>query len=590
MCACKLCLWFCASCSTRCFLTFLDPFPISSSFKAFPYKQAGFSPSLSLSVINRSDIIQVMKKAKFWVISTLAIITIAVFVVFIFPNKAASKDRAMVNIFQPDEFATWTVVARMTSPKPDRPSFLHHYFLYNFYHYGFPYFSISSLPVFFIRWANKFNNMPFVMVSLRQFVSVLPSLIALLILVYMQDQFSSYKSILLYITLLSIPAVVNNNMWWHPDGLCLLFSALTLFFLWKDEQKFGKYFYIAAIFAGILTATKLIGVFFLVAIIPILFSQLKTKKWRFVEAVGHWTIFALIMAISFVISNPFLFTMEGISEYARTLYSEISGVSAGYNLVYKKGIAAAWAGIQPAYGKLPFFMALVFSFFLGFRDKSKRKLTTLLLSWFLPLTFTVLFTTHFKYQYWLPAAIPAFSMLFLLIPDKTTWKEEKLWLKIPHVFFMALVVLQVSFFTVQNVHSVKAQIQREETSESIQYYHEAIRVLEPTRADELHVYYDYRVYIPYDSSPWHLHTEFDMLDYPHIRENNYEILLLMNQRVIDYLNPDATGVNDEKLETARLFYSDVRDNKIEGYVLVYEDEFGKVFVRNDLYEIHFDLP
>ena len=210
------------------------------------------------------------------------------------------------------------------------------------------------------------------MVSLRQFVNVLPSLIALLILVYIQDQFSSYKSILLYIVLLSFPAVVNNNMWWHPDGLCLLFSALTLFFLWKDDQKFGKHFYIAAIFAGILTATKLIGVFFLAAIIPILLLQLKTKKWRFVEAVGYWTLFAFVMAISFVISNPFLFTMEGISRYAFTLYNEFTEISAGYGLVYDKGFSAAWAGIQPAYGKLPFFIALAFSFFLGFRDKQDK--------------------------------------------------------------------------------------------------------------------------------------------------------------------------------------------------------------------------
>lgn len=194
-----------------------------------------------------------MKKANIWVIICLAIITVGVFIVFIFPNKAGSVDEAMVNIFQPDEYATWTVVDRMTFPKPDRPSFLQHYFLYNFYHYGFPYFSISSIPVFFARWINQIDNMSFIMACLRQFVNVLPSLIAILILVYIQDQFKSYKSILLYILLISVPAVVKNNMWWHPDGLALLFSVLVLFFLWKDEQKFGKHFYIAAIFAGILT-------------------------------------------------------------------------------------------------------------------------------------------------------------------------------------------------------------------------------------------------------------------------------------------------------------------------------------------------
>ncbi|HPL82171.1 MAG TPA: glycosyltransferase family 39 protein [Anaerolineaceae bacterium] len=531
-----------------------------------------------------------MKKAKFWVILTLSIITIAVFVVFIFPNKAASKDEAMVNIFQPDEYATWTVVGRMTAPKPDRPSFMQHYFLYNFYHYGFPYFSISSLPVFLARWTNQFDNMPFVMVSLRQFVSVLPSLIAILILVYIQDQFSSYKSILLYILLLSFPAVVNNNMWWHPDGLCLLFSALTLFFLWKDEQKFGKYFYIAAIFAGILTATKLIGVFFLVAIIPILLLQMKTKKWRFVEAIGQWAIFAFILAIAFVISNPFLFTFDGLTRYAFTLYNEFAEISAGYGLVYDKGFAAAWAGIQPAYGKLPFFIALVFAFFLGFRDKNKKKLSTLILCWFLPLTFTVLFTTHFKYQYWLPAAIPAFSMLYLLLPDKSTWKEDKLWLKISKIAFTTVVIIQIVLFNIQNVQSVKAQIEREQTSESIRFYHHANRALAAITHENRIIYHDYRVYVPINYNPWFPYTSFEMLNYAYIVENNFDVLFLQNQRVLDYLNPDSEGVDNDLLETARLFYADVRDNKIEGYVLLYEDDFGKAFVRDDLYEKYYLSP
>jgi len=530
-----------------------------------------------------------MKKANLWVVLSLAIITVTVFVVFIFPNKAGSADEAMVNIFQPDEYATWTVVDRMTSPKPDRPSFLQHYFLYDFYHYGFPYFSLSTIPVFVARWTHQIDNMSFVMASIRQFISVLPSLIALLILVYIQDQFHSYKSILLYIILLSVPAVVNNNMWWHPDGLCMLFSAITLFFLWKDEQKFGKHFYIAAIFAGILTATKLIGVFFLVAIIPILLGQLKAKKWRFVELVGQWSLFAFIMAIAFVISNPFLFTFDGIKKYGFTLYNEFTQISAGYGLVYSKGFAAAWAGIQPAYGKLPFFIAIAFSFVLGFLDKNKQKLTLLLLCWLAPLTFTVLFTTHFKYQYWLPAAIPAFSMLYMLLPDKT-WKKDKLWLNIPRAVFVAVVVLQVVFFNIQNVQSVSAQIQREENSESIRFFREAIQVLEPSQTKGLSVYYDYRVYIPFYRYPWRHQTSFDMLNYAYIQDNDFDILLLMNQRVTDYLNPRAEGVNPEELEIARQFYTDVRNNQIINYILLYEDDFGKAFIRQDLYERDYQSP
>lgn len=536
-----------------------------------------------------TGIMQAMKKANVWVILGLAIITIIVFIVFIFPNKAGSADEAMVNIFQPDEYATWTVVDRMTSPKPDRPSFLQHFFLYNFYHYGFPFFSLSALPVFVARWTNQIDNMPFVMASIRQFVNVLPSLIAILFLVYIQDQFRSYKSILLYLILLSIPAVVNNNMWWHPDGLCLLFTTLTLFFLWKDDQKFGRHFYIAAIFAGILTATKLIGVFFLVAIIPILLLQLKAKKWRFVELVGQWSLFAFIMAIAFVISNPFLLTMEGISGYVRTIYFELTGVSTGYEIVYAKGFAPTWASLQPAYGKLPFLIAIIFSFFLGFLDKNKRNLMVILLCWFVPLTFTVLFTTHFKYQYWLPAAIPAFSTLVMLLPDQT-WKKDKLWLNIPRAIFVAVVAVQLVFFNIQNVQSVSAQIQREETSESIHFYHKATQVLKPISTENVDVYYDYRVYIPYDSAPWRLYTTFDMLNYTYIENNHFDVLLLENQRMLDYLNPDAIGVNQEKLDAARVFYGDARNNQITNYTLLYENDYGKVFVRNSLSDFYPDLP
>jgi hypothetical protein len=50
----------------------------------------------------------------------------------------------------------------------------------------------------------------------------------------MQDQFRTYRLVLLYLLLLLVPAVLKNSLWWHPDGLVLLFAVLALFFLWKD--------------------------------------------------------------------------------------------------------------------------------------------------------------------------------------------------------------------------------------------------------------------------------------------------------------------------------------------------------------------
>lgn len=531
-----------------------------------------------------------MKKANKWVVLVLALLTVATFIIYIFPNKAASENHAMVGIFEPDEGATYSVIDRMTSPKPDLRTWMKSYITYEFYHYGFPFFSISSLPAYVARWTNQYTNTSFVMASLRQFVNVLPSLIAILILIYMQDQFSSYKSIILFIILASVPAVFKNSMWWHPDGLVLIFSVLTLFFLWKDEHRFGKFFYVAAIFAGILTATKLIGVFFLAAIVPLLLWEVKEKRISIKTSITKWLVFALLMSCTFLISNPFLFTIAGVKDYLRTLYLEYSLISKGYDLVYTKGFAAAWQGMQPFYGSLPFYLTIVFSFYLGFRDKAKQKLSFLLLCWLLPLTFTVLFTTHFKYQYWLPAALPAFSMLYMLLPDKKHLAEDKLWLKICKFALLAVVAIQLVFFNIQNVKTYNAQLHHQDSSESIRFYKGAKNALEPTLGDQLNVYYDYRVYLPPAENVWKLTTAFEIIDYPYLEEKNFDILLLINQRVRDYLNPNAEGVNKDKLETARILYRDVRDNSLRNYKLVFEDVFGKVFMREDLYDKYYAQP
>ena len=52
----------------------------------------------------------------------------------------------------------------------------------------------------------------------------------------------------------------------------------------------------------------------------------------------------------------------------------------------------------------------------------------------------------------------------------------------------------------------------------------------------------------------------------------------------------AEGVDQDKLESARVFYRGVRDNEIKGYKLLYEEDFGKVFIRDDWYEKYYQSP
>ncbi len=59
---------------------------------------------------------------------------------------------------------------------------------------------------------------------LRQLVSVLPMLLSIVLLVYLQTGFqNTFKSALLFLILITIPAITRYTVWfWHPDALALL--------------------------------------------------------------------------------------------------------------------------------------------------------------------------------------------------------------------------------------------------------------------------------------------------------------------------------------------------------------------------------
>ena len=114
-------------------------------------------------------------------------------------NNTASANLAMVRIFEPDEAAVLPVIQDMVTPKANLESFLRGFVFYGYYFYGFPFFGLSGLVALPFEWAGQLSNIQALMPVLRQAVSVLPMLLGLLILVYLQDGFKSTRSIVLYL-------------------------------------------------------------------------------------------------------------------------------------------------------------------------------------------------------------------------------------------------------------------------------------------------------------------------------------------------------------------------------------------------------
>lgn len=524
------------------------------------------------------------------------VLALSYLILFVFPNRAASENLDMVSVIQPDEAVPLSYAIDMIRPADTVKQALINFAFYDYYFYGYPHFAYSALVLLPLKWANALDNMPLVMLTLRQMVSVLPMLAAILLLVYMQTGFRTYKAYLLLVFLLAAPAVVENNLWWHPDSLAILFVVLTLFFLWRDEHRLGRNFYLAAAMCGFAIGTKGLGWYFFLAVAVYLLVTLFLKKASFIKVFYSGALFILTMLAAYVFSNPLLVFASTRQQYLNVMETQFEFLQKGYEVVYDIGLAAATPQVRTYYGTWAVVLLALGTCIWGALRGSNRLLNQLILAWFVPLTVLVFGFIHFKFQYWMPVILPLFSTLVLLFPDKISDLTLKRGMQgsvlIVRLFrWMGLVVLALQFvsYMVYDVKAYNYKLHAEETEPAFAFYEKALDVLAPLPNLEYYVYHDVRVYVP-EMSGWARESRFEMLDYAFIEERNYDILLLLQQRIYDYLAPDVEGIDPARLVASRQFYADADSGALRGYQLLYRDEFGLIFVSDALYQAYFAEP
>lgn len=492
----------------------------------------------------------------------------------------------MVQMFSPDESAVYPYIMRMIAPANSLEQALRSFVFYDYYYYGFPYFGLSALVLIPLRWFGQLDNMPLVMLLLRQMISVLPMLAGLLLLVYLQDGYRTYRSPVLLSFLLVVPAVLSNNNWWHPDGIVFFLVVLTIFFLWRDNLRLGWNFLFAAVTCGIATATKIMGLYFFLAVGLVLVVALFARKASWKRCVGMAIAFLGVLAISFVAANPFL-----LSHWARTAYwyifqKQTDLLNFGYGVIYAKGLAASWPDVRGGFGGAIFLLLSLGVAIWAVIRGPKRLLYGIILAWFIPVSVSVFWFTHFKYQYWLPAAIPLLSSLVLLLPEK--WSRPVSF-QVQNLFRYAailIVVVQIAFFIRSDAAFFSERIHRAENNPRIQFYNQSMDVLQPLVGMKLNTYYDYRLYLP-ETPGWSQVTTFDLLEYNFIQQNQFGILLLLEQRIRDYLQPGMTGIDPELFKRNQQFYRDADNATVTGYHLLYRDPVGLIYVSDQLYQEYF---
>jgi hypothetical protein len=524
----------------------------------------------------------------------LIIISIAYFSSFIFPNNTGAKDQMMISLFEPDEFAQYPVVVQMLEPDATLNQTIYNFIAYGHYYYGSPFYFSSALLLLPIKLTQDLaNTTQLNMLLLRQFISILPMLGALLLLTYTQTKFSSLtKSIGLFIFLLSVSAVVENNLWWHVDSLAVFFTALTLFFLDRDDQRFGINFALAAASTGLATGTKVIGFFFVLTIPTYLLIGVVSKKLTWRKAMVQAVLFVGIMAATIVISNPFLLLSNHREEMIKTLTRQSRSMSEGWTLTYAKGPASWMNIIKDLYGQLIFLALAFLALILGIWQGKNRILHLLVATWALPLGLYVLFTIAIKpTHFFLPILLPVFSSLIVLFefPPFTAEKNRSPISLIWGGLILAIIAYQFTIYVNKDVSLFRDVLTREENEKSLVFYSVLERDYLPNiQTDkQLKVFRDVRMYFP-DNPRWNVRTFWNS-KYSTIERIKPDIIILWSQRILDYTNESAleSAVDPAAFQDTYTFFVDADKDQLRGYRLIYRDSEGLMFVSDALYEESF---
>lgn len=534
-----------------------------------------------------------MDKTQKRVFLILIVLSLAILAVNIPANFKGAQNPEMLSIFESDEFAQYPYALHMLAPGETLFASIHNFAVYGHYYYGYPFYFFSGLillPLKLILGANWTANTALIVMVLRETLNVLPMLISLLLLVWMQTGYRSYwKSIALFLLLAVLPAVLVNNFWWHPDSLLVLGCVLTLFFLKKDDLRFGKNFYFSAIACGFAVGAKVLGVLFVGTYMLYLVYGLVQKRITLWGAVKKALLFLLVMFATIIITNPLLLLPQE--------RAEIIAVFKGNYLENAQGFWISGGGLLANWQKFSRFVAQYYGTWLLvggtltltvaalFRQKTRLH-AMLVLSWVVGYVGYFLFwASTLRPHYFLPVLLPLIAFIaFPFIDD--AWKQAKVQRGV-QIACLVLGGVALILLARQGVLSYQSQMNKEEASGSIQFFKavdEAYLAELPT--DTTFTFYrDWRSYVAPQSN-WSLAMSWDLMDYDTLKETEPAFVFLEAENITYFSDAAklAIALDESVMKSKYEFYSDAKENSIEGYQLLAEGAFGKAFVRQDMAE------
>jgi hypothetical protein len=521
----------------------------------------------------------------------IAALGVGVLLFFITPNLKGAQNIAMLSAFEIDEFAQLPNLISMLTPGPTFYQSVRNFFVYQHYFYGFPFYFLSALtalPVKLIYGADWLKHIDVLMATLRTVINVAPMIISAGLLTYMQTGFRKlYPTLGLFAFLLAIPAVMVNNLWWHPDGLAVLSAVLVFFFLDKDRLQLGKWFYVAAAVCGVAIGIKYTGVFFALAIPVYLVWAGVTQKFSVLNVLKAAAIFVGIMFAALVVTNPLLLFPQERAAIIETQKLQFQQTGTGILQTTSKPYFAEGfpADFSFHYGEIEFLMISLAAAVLGMLFSKKKWYYAVVMAFIIPMALTINFSATRRTHYFLPVILPLVSCLYVLFPGKGNPEEEGRVKSSNVVQFMtvALMIYQSYLFFPRDENIFNDAVNKEQDSASIRFYSDVVKAL-PAGYDSQKrvVYRDWKVYFP-PSKKYQTEMTWDMPTFDYITSIHPDVILLDRENIALYASADSVknAVNPGNTEPIHEFYQAANDAAIPGYEMFFKDPFGMGFIRTE---------
>lgn len=527
------------------------------------------------------------KKKQYITLGILCIAGILYFCLMIPANLTGSETAEMLEVFEVDEYAQYPHLLRMLTPADRLYPTLRNFFIYLHYYYGFPFYFWSAVSVLPLKLFPQVwpGSTRIIVCVLRQMISVLPMILSAGLLTWLVTKFrNAVLSVCLYMLLLTMPAVLQNNFWWHPDSLTLLFLCLTFFFLDRDRMRCGNNLYFAAFACGAAIGTKYLGLYFALAVPAYLLCCRLAKKISTRQLFIKAGLFLLIMTAAILFSNPLLLLPQERAEILSIMkqQTELSGTGIFLryeNSFFENGQLPAW--LTENYLRLPWLLLALVSLIAGvFSGRQQtRTMSVVLLCYLLTACTVNLNTAASRLHYFLPVLLPLAGCLPLslgIFPAKFQKQAVS--------GLCLLILVQIALNLPRDVTLMQTQLKREENSGSIALYHELaenylpLAEVPPERMTR--IYRDWKVYFP-ESEGYAVKTDWNLASYALIEEWHPDLILLEKENIRLYsdLNVLDQAVNKEKMTETALFYASAAEKSIRGYELLFENNFGMVFRR-----------